>query len=96
MIQFRAALLAVFAAAAVPAAAQTTAPPAAPATAAAPAAGDAAQLLSAIDHVGIPMIGDAETRSTEGLVLIQAKRADGRPLSGRADQATVLFSITPN
>jgi hypothetical protein len=38
----------------------------------------------------------AEAGATEGLVLIQAKRADGRPLSGRGDQATILFSITPN
>jgi hypothetical protein len=184
MTHIRAALLAVFAAAALPAAAQT--PP--PAT---PGAADAAQVVSVIEHVCIPMIGGAkastvapalgmrtnrdgdlvmrleggkqitvtppnganptlctltavydtggdgavydaldgwsharpvayeqrrsketaqagdethitstwvgaEAAGTEGLVLIQAKRADGRPLSGRGDQATILFSITPN
>jgi hypothetical protein len=46
-------------------------------------------------HVTSTWVG-AEAAGTEGLVLIQAKRADGRPLSGRGDQATILFSITPN
>ena len=37
-----------------------------------------------------------ETDGEEGLVFIQARTAAGKPLTGRADQATVLFSIRPN
>ena len=37
-----------------------------------------------------------EDDGAEGLVFIQARTADGKPLTGRADQATVLFSIRPN
>jgi hypothetical protein len=37
-----------------------------------------------------------EADGEEGLVFIQARTHDGKPLNGRADQATVLFSIRPN
>lgn len=37
-----------------------------------------------------------EADGAEGLVFIQARTADGKPLSGRADQATILFSIRPS
>jgi len=37
-----------------------------------------------------------ETDGAEGLVFIQARTADGKPLAGRTDQATILFSIRPN
>jgi hypothetical protein len=37
-----------------------------------------------------------EADGAEGLVFIQARTADGKPLTGRADQATILFSIRPN
>jgi hypothetical protein len=37
-----------------------------------------------------------ETDGEEGLVFIQARTAAGKPLTGRADQATVLFSIRPS
>lgn len=37
-----------------------------------------------------------EADGTEGLVFIQARTADGKPLNGRADQASILFSIRPN
>jgi hypothetical protein len=37
-----------------------------------------------------------EDDGAEGLVFIQARTVDGKPLSGRVDQATVLFSIRPN
>ena len=37
-----------------------------------------------------------EADGEEGLVFIQARTASGKPLSGRADQATVLFSIRPS
>jgi len=37
-----------------------------------------------------------EADGAEGLVFIQARTADGKPLNGRADQATILFSIRPS
>jgi hypothetical protein len=37
-----------------------------------------------------------EADGDEGLVFIQARTADGKPLTSRADQATILFSIRPN
>ena len=46
-------------------------------------------------HVTSTWIG-TEGTSAANLVLIQEKRADGRSMTGRADQATILFSITPN
>ena len=37
-----------------------------------------------------------EADGDEGLVFIQARTADNKPLTFRADQATILFSIRPN
>jgi hypothetical protein len=37
-----------------------------------------------------------EADGAEGLVFIQARTADNKPLTSHADQATVLFSIRPN
>ena len=37
-----------------------------------------------------------EADGAEGLVFIQARTAAGKPLTFRADQATILFSIRPN
>jgi hypothetical protein len=37
-----------------------------------------------------------EADGDEGLVFIQARTVDGKPLTHRADQATILFSIRPN
>ena len=37
-----------------------------------------------------------EADGAEGLVFIQARTADGKPLTFRADQATILFSIRPS
>jgi hypothetical protein len=37
-----------------------------------------------------------EADGAEGLLLIQARTADGKPLNGRADQANILFSIRPS
>ena len=37
-----------------------------------------------------------EADGAEGLVFIQARTADGKPLNGRTDQATILFSIRPS
>jgi hypothetical protein len=37
-----------------------------------------------------------EADGEEGLVFIQARTHDGKPLNGRTDQATVLFSIRPS
>jgi hypothetical protein len=37
-----------------------------------------------------------EADGAEGLVFIQERTSDGKPLSGRADQATILFSIRPS
>jgi hypothetical protein len=37
-----------------------------------------------------------EADGDEGLVFIQARTADGKPLGGRADQATILYSIRPS
>jgi hypothetical protein len=37
-----------------------------------------------------------ETDGAEGLVFIEDKTADGRPVNSRADQATILFSIRPS
>jgi hypothetical protein len=37
-----------------------------------------------------------EADGAEGLVFIQARTANGKPLTIRADQATVLFSIRPS
>ena len=37
-----------------------------------------------------------EKDGAEGLVFIEDKTADGKPLSSRADQATILFSIRPS
>lgn len=37
-----------------------------------------------------------EADGSEGLVFIQDRTADGKPLTKRADQATILFSIRPS
>jgi hypothetical protein len=37
-----------------------------------------------------------EADGDEGLVFIQARTADNKPLNGRADQATILFSVRPS
>jgi hypothetical protein len=37
-----------------------------------------------------------EADGAEGLVFIQTRTADNKPLAGRADQASVLFSIRPS
>jgi hypothetical protein len=37
-----------------------------------------------------------EPEGDEGLVFIQARTTAGKPLTSRADQATILFSIRPN
>ncbi len=37
-----------------------------------------------------------EADGAEGLVFIQARTAGGKPLNGRTDQATILFSVRPS
>jgi hypothetical protein len=37
-----------------------------------------------------------EADGAEGLLFIQERTADGKPLSGRADEAMILFSIRPS
>lgn len=37
-----------------------------------------------------------ESDGAEGLVFIQARTTDGKPLTSRTDRATILFSIRPN
>lgn len=38
----------------------------------------------------------AGAKATEGLLLVQRKRADGGPLSANREQAQIIYSLTPN